>query len=372
MRSEDVERLNLLAREYKEILKTLDVDKYNTPINLETEKKLFFEALDKGIEYNPKFEFLTPHPKWAEHLHSFQSKIQPTSNQLEGYLYSSVSNQMLELEAVATHSPSLITAASIAANGIPQQYTLDEASRILAEQDILGGDVVSYISAAQLGDFFRDWFSKLDLAETWRVNLTTAINAKITVETSRMEINIRKDAKFTPDDAQRLLFHEIGTHVFRSLNAEMQPLTIFSVGLLGYLTTEEGLATYNEELFGFRDMFLAKKYALRAFASLYGLSMSFYNIFCKLASYSHDRRELFEIVRRCKRGFSDTSLNGAHVKDHVYLTGFLDVKRHLAKRPDDYALLMSGKVSLNMQQTLTHLREEGLLVDPLYLPKLLV
>jgi hypothetical protein len=71
-------------------------------------------------------------------------------------------------------------------------------------------------------------------------------------------VALRKGAFYSKNDIESLAVHEVETHVLRTRNAEMQPFrALFFHGFprvdkpaSAYLSTEEGLATFNEELAG--------------------------------------------------------------------------------------------------------------------------
>ena len=59
----------------------------------------------------------------------------------------------------------------------------------------------------------------------------------------------------------------------------------------------------------------------------------------------------------------------AHMKDIVYLQGYLRVKAHLTQYPDDYKLLFTGKVGLQHLSLVKSLVEQGLVSLPTLLPQ---
>jgi len=184
-------------------------------------------------------------------------------------------------------------------------------------------------------------------------------------------VKIHNDQFFTDAEVKRLLVHEIGTHVFRAVNGELEPLRLLRFGFDNYLLTEEGLATYHETRFGVQNNEDQRRYALRVLAAHLSLLNSFYEVFCAVVEHT-TTEEALEIVTRAKRGFTDTRVHGAHVKDKVYFEGYQKVSAHLRCHAEDYPLLMCGKVSLEMIPSLEQLRKDGLLVEAKYLPEMLM
>ncbi|MBP0031499.1 tyrosine/phenylalanine carboxypeptidase domain-containing protein [Roseofilum sp. Guam] len=113
------------------------------------------------------------------------------------------------------------------------------------------------------------------------------------------------------------------------------------------MATEEGLANYHEACYGVQSPADQRRYALRVIAAYLSLNHSFYDVFCELIQHTTFDKA-FAITSRAKRGFTDTSVPGCHVKDKVYFEGFRQVSAHLEQYPDDYSLLMCGKVALDM------------------------
>jgi len=204
----------------------------------------------------------------------------------------------------------------------------------------------------------------------WEIIIDDVMNASMMVRSVEQKVKIRRDKSFSLHAIKRLLVHEIGTHVFRYANGALQKIHLLRLGLSGYMMTEEGLATYHEEKYGLRDLDTARRYALRVIAAHLSLTHSFYEVFSEIVQHT-EFDDAFDIVTRSKRGFTDTSAYGSHIKDKVYFEGFRRVSAHLEDNPTDYALLMSGKISLDMLPLMRSAAEANLLINPTYLPELI-
>ncbi|MDT9278030.1 MAG: DUF1704 domain-containing protein, partial [Limnospira sp. PMC 737.11] len=152
---------------------------------------------------------------------------------------------------------------------------------------------------------------------------------------------------------------------------QLQPLRLLRFGLTNYMLTEEGMATYHEYRYGVRNPDDTRRYALRVLAAHLSLTNDFHTVFCEVAQHT-TIEEAFDIVTRAKRGFEDTSAHGVHVKDKVYFEGFRLVSAHLTAHPEDYSLLMCGKVSIDMLPLMHALQADNLLYEPQYLPEMLI
>jgi hypothetical protein len=143
---------------------------------------------------------------------------------------------------------------------------------------------------------------------------------------------------------------------------------LLATGLPGYLATEEGLAVYWEERAGLLQSQLLYKYAARVIAAHLALTSPFFEVFSQLVPFIGEELA-FKTTLRAKRGFIDTSQPGAHIKDSIYLRGYLQVKAHLNQHPDDHAVLFVGKVGLKHIPLLRSLIDAGRCVMPNLLPQ---
>lgn len=365
----DIKRLNELADEYENLLRETKIEKYNTPINIKEEKAFFHGYFVDKKPYNPQFEYNAPPNSWELLFLNFQKKLNPNSF-WERLLYNDVTLMILEMQATKEHSPEKITAHTLWAHGLPSKSLITTAKKILAEPLPSSNENLE-ISAMDAGVSLENALKSSGLND-WEVNITSEMNAKMMVKSAEKRVYVREGTMFSNESIKRLLVHEIGTHVFRYINGESQDLKFLRLGLMGYLPTEEGLATYHEKKYGVQDVKTLRRYALRVLAAYKSLSMSYYELFTYLSKYANDFDDLFDIIKRAKRGFIDTGAYGGHVKDQVYLSGFLKVSELLDAKPDCYSLLMSGKVSLDMLDFLDEQLKEGVLKTDYLTPSSLI
>lgn len=369
MNALEIQRLNDLTERYEALKKPIRISKYNTPTNRNEEKLKLIEAFGKRTEYNPQFTYQPAPEEWEKPLVDFVRQLDPHLSEWNHYLYQDARRSILELEATAAHAPHQITADTIYTYGLPSQALIEEAHRVLA---IPIAEMTNPTANAELAaERVTTALAEAGLQE-WKVEISETMNARMMVRAVEKKVFIRSDAHFSEDSIRRLLVHEIGTHVFRRINGEQQPLQLLRLGLLGYLDTEEGLATYHEKLFGTQDVATLHTYALRVLAAHLSLSHSFFEVFLQLAEYSKDLDSLFDIVTRAKRGFEDTAAVGGHLKDQVYLRGFINISGHLDSHPEDHNILMCGKVSLDMVNQLRELERSNLLAPVQYMPSILL
>jgi uncharacterized protein (TIGR02421 family) len=155
---------------------------------------------------------------------------------------------------------------------------------------------------------------------------------------------INKQRRFSKEEIQRLIVHEIGTHITRAENGKKHKHKLFLMGFPNYLVTEEGLAVYNEERAGLLHNDLLKTYAGRVVAVDLALQSSFSSVYTTLREYFSDE-DAFRLTMRVKRGLKDTSKPGGFTKDYFYLEGYYRVKEFV-KKGGSLDSLYTGKIGI--------------------------
>ncbi len=363
----DLNRIQSIEQEWASIEDSYRLAPYNAPLNREEERQKTFDAYRESQSYNPQFVYATPPVYPLERIQSFVVGLGSEHSPIEALYYEIAHNELLAIQRIQTHSPGIITGASCLAYGLPDRDLLAQARSIL--ETIPPTDIISSdnLSAEQASLWIQSYLGQMGI-QGWKAVVFEPMNAKMAVARLDKEIKIRKGTTFSQDALRRLLVHEIGVHVLRYENGANQPIRLFRNGFTGYLDTEEGLAVHNEEQTGLLEMQTLRKYAGRVIAAHLALSDSFANVFEALVD-DLGLDTAFNITVRAKRGFRDTAQPGAHTKDIVYLRGYLRVKAHLEKHPDDHALLFTGKIGLQHISLVRSLMEEGIIVLPAMLPE---
>ncbi|KAF4710293.1 hypothetical protein FOZ62_027537 [Perkinsus olseni] len=193
----------------------------------------------------------------------------------------------------------------------------------------------------------------------------------VTIKTSSKLLSIANVVKTPPDKhvlhltdtpvpagmIPGLCAHEIGTHLLRMLNNDLQPWRADRclagdkgrrIKLANHFATEEGLATLNalvqsEKRPNSAELFLWSP-ALRYWATVQGQNRSFVQLFELLERYVQDPIRRFKLCSRVKRGIRDTGVPvGACTLDQAYFLGAVDILRHLESI--DFVLLYCGLLS---------------------------
>ena len=368
MNEEQLTRLNELSDRLEAIEKPLRTMQYNTPLNRDDEQRKLLIRHAKGESYNPQFVYSAVPSGWNRQLQDFLPELRSGEDFWEERLYEHIRTLLDSLHAVETHDPGFITSITANQYGTPSPELIAAAQKTLESQTEKPEQCE--IPAEVVAEVMKKALLQAGLSE-WTVVIEKSMSAGMSVRGVEKQVKVREGDLFSENAVKRLLVHEVGTHVFRSANGSVQPLRLLRMGLEGYLPTEEGLATYHEYSYGLQTGEDQRRYALRVIAAHLSLSNTFYDVFTQIEQHT-TTDEAFKIVLRSKRGFTDTSILGAHLKDIVYLQGFLLVSSHLKEHPEDYSILMCGKVSLEMLPELNQLRAEGLLNGPKYLPNMLI
>lgn len=364
----DIPRLNELSLSIEGICRPVEILRAAAPVNALEQKEKFLRAWRKGKAYHPKFSYIDFPGEWVRMLDAFLENLVTDDSILENALKKDVESTLRLAVAISENNPELITLATKERYGVPRDIDVERALEDLGL--LIGADQIERnIPADVVAMHLRNTLEQLGLS-AWEVILEDVMSARVSVRAPAERIMVRSDALFSKDEVTRLIYHEIGTHVFRYLNGASQPIHLMRIGFGDYLATEEGLANYHEVKFGVQLPSDRRRYAIRLLAAYYSLEHGFFEIFKKIVPHTCPD-EAFDIVARVKRGIIDTSMPGGYLKDHVYHSGFLKITDYLKTRPDGYDILMSGKISLTFVDVFTKLKCEGVLGEVRYLPSMI-
>ena len=330
-----------------------DVD----PINSESEKKKFLVNRD----YNPQFQY---QPKMK--LEQFQKNllsISPSTSWLSRVVSQRRDIMLTKIDMMLNRKAENFTSGSIKLFGFPSQELVSIAMEDLKLEEefeiknLSDKDAASMISRT-LGEM------KLN---HWETQLREDMSASAKVDSAHKKVYLKKGEKFSSAGVERLIVHELQTHVIRMENSTRQKYKIFQIGFPRYLETEEGLAAYNEEQAeNLLHNKIKKTYAGRVIAVSLALEKSFADTFAELNKHFSDD-DAWRLTLRAKRGLHDTSEAGGFTKDYIYLSGKLKVKRFFeTERGIGFSDIYRGRISLDHVEFLRNNLSEVL--NPLYLP----
>ena len=188
-------------------------------------------------------------------------------------------------------------------------------------------------------------------------------------------IRLRSGAAFSDYDRHQLLEHEAFVHSLTALNGREQPL-LPSLALSSPRTTatQEGLATFAEQITGSIDIERMKRVSLRIEAVAMALDgADFVQVFRYFLDAGQQPPESFASAQRVFRGVPLTG-GCAFTKDTVYLRGLIGVhtffRRALRQRKLHLCRsLFAGKMTLIDVQRFEPLFESGVLLPPRWMPQ---
>jgi uncharacterized protein (TIGR02421 family) len=188
-------------------------------------------------------------------------------------------------------------------------------------------------------------------------------------------IRLRSGAAFSDYDRHQLLEHEALVHSLTALNGRQQPL-LPSLALSSPRTTatQEGLATFAEQITGSIDIERMKRVSLRIEAVAMALAgADFVQVFRYFLEAGQNEVESFSSTQRVFRGVPLTG-GCAFSKDTVYLRGLIGLhtffRSALRQRKLRLCrLLFAGKMTLADVQRFEPLFDSGVIAPPRWLPE---
>ena len=299
----------------------------------------------KPLEYDPK------------EVEARLTSIRATDSIIGNLLEDKKQEMLLENRIIANRgAEDIVRPATSSLHGTPSRELVCYADSILNqvlpkadEKDVSSDVIKNALEDALAENGLDDW--KIEFSDK---RLTTTYPAE-------KKITVCKDRKFARKDPARLKLHEVGVHAVRGANGYEQPLKVFAIGLPGYMTTEEGLTSYFEEVMHVSDEETLRKYAAEVIAiDSLCKGMDFRDTFDKLRSYGVNDDDAWDLSVRAYRG-------GGYIKDHIYLEGLVKI-REFAKNHGDFKTLFIGKIGLDNLPLVKELIEKGIVKEAKHVP----
>lgn len=347
-----------IDRTLYETLKNFELLGYLTPVNIEQEKKRFFES---RFTVNPEFVYRPIKIDPADlkrKLHRLP--IERISDVHVQRLYESVINAYSDkIDMVSSIGSERFLYASLRYFGEPSEGDMRNAlflQHLPELENPVQEPVLGVEDAVQL---FKEGFEVYGFKG--KVEVTRSLVASAMVVNHQRKVLLKKGATFSPRELRFLVHHEIGVHMVTTMNANLQPLKIFNLGLPVNTKTQEGLAVLSEYLSGNMTLKRLKELGLRVIATqLMVRGADFKKTYRRMVNdYGMDVNEAFYLTTRIHRG-------GGFTKDHLYLRGLKEVYRFW-KDGNDLSPLLIGKTSLDSYGTILELLDRGVLVKPKYI-----
>jgi uncharacterized protein (TIGR02421 family) len=204
------------------------------------------------------------------------------------------------------------------------------------------------------------------------VQLDPDLVAKAAAGSAR--VRLRTGSLFSPADVRQLLEHEVLVHTLTAINGREQP-NLKSLGQSSprVTATQEGLATFAEQITGSIDIRRMKRISLRIQAIDRALKgADFVEVFRFFRGAGQGTIDSFSSSMRVFRGVPLTG-GAAFCKDTVYLHGLLSVHTFFRwalkhRRLNLLRWLFAGKLALHDVLALQPWFESGWIAAPTYLP----
>lgn len=311
-------KLIKIDRELFKISKGIETLLYVNPININQEKKRFFA---KNFDYNPDFKYrqlkVDPYV-FREQLYRLPiGDIQDISIQ---YIYRSVVDSYAsKIDLLTTIGKEHFRYNSFRYYGVPSQADIENAKFILHAGDIeeeLSAN--KELNANDAKNAFLQAFNDYGF-DNCKVEISSRIAAAAMVNNSKRTVMINENWTGSEQEINALIHHELGVHLVTTMNADLQPLKVFKLGLPDNTHTQEGLAILSEYLSGNLTLARLKILALRVIAvdmmvNKYNFSHTFHAL---VDDYQITPEEAFKVIARVYRG-------GGFTKDFLYLRGIRD------------------------------------------------
>ncbi|MCD6590548.1 MAG: DUF1704 domain-containing protein [Candidatus Aenigmarchaeota archaeon] len=348
----DIQALKLLDEALIDSAKKVKPLYYIEPVNEKEEKEEFLA----GSIQNPRFSYrdLEYDPREIEQR---LESIEIPDDELGTIFERKKRDILLENRIIANRGDEdIVREATIMIYGPPSEQLVEYADKLLRETPNIEAE--KRVSSELIRNALQEALFENGLAD-WHVELSD--KRLTTVYAAEKKITVCKERKFAEIDIERLKVHEVGVHALRAANGYEQPLKIFALGLPGYLSTEEGLALYFEEMTNNTSKEMMRDYAARVIAvDSVCQGLNFKQTFDRLKSYDLTNDQAWSLAVRAHRA-------GGYIKDHVYLDGYGKVKE-FAVIDGDFDTLYVGRIGIEHLPLVRRLVKEGTLKKAKYKP----
>lgn len=346
-----------IDREIVAIEKQIKLLVHLKPVNLALERNLFLN----GKKRNPVFQYrqLKFHPeRLRERLHILKPDRTPLGRLFQKKI-EELENKLLLLEARGTHHFAEI---SKSLYGKPTDELEEDARRILKTPHKVPTDSKK-ISTHEIENILGEVLRGYGLVR-WHVRLKDEMVSDVAAG-KRNALFVRSGVHFNRVRLDRIIAHEIETHILTAENGKYQPYRLFERGFANYLETQEGLAIYAQECQMQCLPLSAHRVSFLTLAVAEACRSSFRTVFEIMRSLGMSEEKSFHMATRSKRGLGDTAEPGAFTKDLIYLRGYRRIEK-FAKEGGNLKKLYIGKIALEDLPFMAGIPE---IVEPRYLPK---
>ena len=327
------------------------------PLNIDVERAAFLQ----GKRRNPVFRY--PVLKFApDSLREKLNNLKPDGTPLGLLFTKKILEIKLKINLLEARGKKEFTAFSAQLYGAPTMSLHDEALRILKNPH-MGAHAHEKYSTEEVATILQNVLTEYGLLR-WKVKIKDHLVSDIAAG-KRNALFLLKDASFTRVRLDRIIAHEIETHILTAENGKYQPYQIFHRGFANYLETQEGLAIFAQECQKGCLPIAAHRISYLTLAVLEANKGSFRQVYEAMRGYRLSSEKSFRMALRAKRGLTDTESHGGFTKDIIYLKGYQRIEE-FAQQGGDIKKLYLGKVAL---EDLPFISKIPYLVAPRYVPK---
>lgn len=350
-----------IDRKIFEIDKKLGILPRLRPINLDQEKQMFMQ----NPSYSPKFIY----KKMAvdfDYIKKEIKKIPEIDHPLMPLYDAKIKEMQRKIALLESRGSSKIQYYSEKIYGRVTKELFQEANDIIGKFKMIE-DESEKVPFKKIVKTLHD-FLKENKIHHWKIKILDNATADISVGKNNF-IYLKDGVEFTENRLKSVVAHEIETHVYRLENARLQPYKIFEQGTTNYLTTEEGLAIYNQRKLNLASGKKPLWPSLNLIAIYLGRKMSF----AELAAYMMDKygisqEEAWKVCVKVKRGLANTETKASFSRDFIYFEGFKMVNEYVKKNGNDgLKKLYAGKISINDLEVLNQVDSIKVKYVPRYL-----
>ena len=233
------------------------------------------------------------------------------------------------------------------------------------DQPSLGAEEAAEVLRARFATFFAGHPVKVRVVD----------HLAASAASTAAEVRLKCDARFSPRDLRQIEYHEGQVHMATTLNGRAQPMISF-IGAPSPRTsrTQEGLAVFTEFITGSIGLSRVRRLCDRTLAiHMAEQGANFLDLYRFFRDRGHDEHTSFDCARRVMRG--GLIEGGApFTKDGCYLDGLLRVTNFLRialvkGQSQLVRMLFVGKLAIDDTPLFDRLTREGLVHEPIYVPK---
>jgi len=341
-----------LDKKLTELDAQINILSYVKPLNLNEEKQHFLQIQN----YSPQFLYKKSDIDYEHFLREVKALPRDIDHPLMPLFIKKIEELLYTLELAETVGTDEFSQISKKLYKDVENKLYQKAVEYLKKNEIRE-DESKELGHKQVIKKLEDFLKEYRLSN-WKVKIQEKQTADIAINKNG-SILLREGVKFTENRLKAVIMHEICTHVYRLENGRLQPYKIFEQGTAGYLTTEEGLAIYNQKSLnipmGEKDHWAA----FRVIAIYQAKKMSFQELFAYFKQeYGLGDESAWKTCVKVKRGLSDTSHCGGFTRDAVYFRGFLQIQDYLAEHGRrGLKELYVGKIAIEDLEYLEYLGE---------------